>query len=79
MIIIKHFWIVLHATEIKSRDSRLEELTTFLLSRNYKPGLIRAAIENAKNIPRSEALTRVEKSTATRRPVFVLHHDPRLP
>ena len=76
---MKHFCIVLHATEIKSRDSRLEELTTLLLSRNYKPGLIRAAIEKAKNIPRSEALTRVEKSAETRRPVFVLHYDPRLP
>ena len=38
-----------------------------------------AAIEKAKSIPRSEALTRVEKSAATRRPDFVLHYDPRLP
>ena len=62
-----------------NRDIRLDELNQLLLSRNYKPGIIRTAIERAKSIPRVEALNRVEKSAVTRRPVFVLHYDPRLP
>ena len=71
--------IVRICSDTASRDSRLDELKSLLLSRNYKPGIINAAMEKAKSIPRSEALTRVEKSAATRRPVFVLHYDPRLP
>ena len=38
--------------------------------------MINAAIERAKSITRIEALSRVE---VARRPVFVVHYDPRLP
>ena len=36
------------------------------------------AIEKARNIPRTEALKKVEKER-TKRPVFVMQYDPRLP
>ena len=71
--------IVRICSETKSRDNRLDELNEVLLPCNYKPGLIRAAIEKAKLIPRNKALSRVEKSAATRRPVFVIYYDPILP
>lgn len=71
--------IVRICSDTKSRDIRLEELKQLLLSRHYKRGIIQAAIEKAKLIPRTEAINRVEKSVASQRPVFVLHYDPRLP
>ena len=42
-----------------------------LIDRDYKPGIIDAAITRAKSIPRSEALKRVVKSKSSKRPV---HH-----
>ena len=71
--------IVRICSDENDRNIRLDELNQLLLSRNYKPGIIHTAIERAKSIPRAEALSRVEKSAVTRRPVFVLHYDPRLP
>ena len=50
-----------------------------LLSRNYRNNLVDAAIEKARLVPRKEALKRVEKRTATQRPVFAISYDPRLP
>ena len=44
------------------RDKRLDELKCLLLARNYKPKLIDAAIQRAKNIHRSEALKKVKIS-----------------
>lgn len=45
----------------------------------YRPGIVDAAIAKAKQIPRSEALKRVERSKTSDRPVFVIRYDPRLP
>ena len=58
---------------------RLEELRQMLLDRDYKASIIDAAITKAKAVPRSEALKKVVKSKTTKRPVFVVRHDPRLP
>ena len=63
----------------EDRDKRLAELKSMLLERDYKPGIIDAAIEKAKSIPRSEALKKVENKKEKKRPVFVITHDPRLP
>ena len=40
--------------------------------------MVREAIEKARNIPRKEALKKVEQER-TKRPVFVMQYDPRLP
>ena len=50
-----------------------------LLSRDYKPRIIDAAINTAKNIPQTEALRKVQTIKANKRPVFVVTYDPRLP
>ena len=61
------------------RDRRLAELKIMLIERDYKPGLIDAAIEKAKAIPRDEALKKVNTEKQSKRPVFVVTYDPRLP
>ena len=61
------------------RDKRLSELKNLLLERNYRPGIINAAIERAKNIPRVETLKKIESESKNQRPVFVITYDPRLP
>jgi hypothetical protein len=62
----------------ETRDLRLEELKNLLLSRGYSPGVVNGAIEEARKIPRQEALKQVEKKIQSR-PVFVTQYDPRLP
>ena len=49
------------------------------MERDYKPGLIDAAIEKARAIPRAEALKKVNPEKQSKRPVFVVTYDPRLP
>ena len=50
-----------------------------LKSRNYQSGLITSAINRAKEVPRSEALKRVDKSPSVKRQVFAVQFDPRMP
>ena len=50
-----------------------------LLDRDYKSGIIDAAINRAKAIPRVEALKKVVRPKTTNRPVFVVRFDRRLP
>ena len=61
--------------------TRFQELKSFLLEREYKPGMINSAINKARIIPRNKALKK--KKTAlnkhTRRPVMAVNWDPRLP
>lgn len=71
--------IVRICTLIEDREKRFLELKTLLLSRDYKPKMIDSAIERARNVPRDQALKKVSKEKATKRPVFVIHFDPRLP
>ena len=54
-------------------------MKNLLLERNYRPGIINAVIERAKNIPRVEALKKIESESKNQRPVFVITYDPRLP
>ena len=62
-----------------TRDKRLDELKQFLLDRKYKKSIINSAISRAKEIPRKEALKRVNiDKSETRRPVFAVMYDPRL-
>ena len=53
--------IVRICSEEKTRDSRLEELKTMLISRDYKTKLVDYAIQKAKAITRSRALEKAEK------------------
>ena len=50
-----------------------------LLEREYPPGVVDAAIAQARAIPRSVALRRVYRQPTNNRPVFVACYDPRLP
>ena len=51
------------------------------MDRNYKQNIINSAIERARAIPRKMALERVaiKNEEKTRRPVFAVVYDPRLP
>ena len=68
-------------SEIETRDMRYSELKEMLLQRKYPLGIVNAAIEKARNIPRAVASRRVERDNlqTSRRPVFVVSWDPRLP
>ena len=61
-----------------TRDLRLKELQELLLARGYKSGVVKAALEKARQIPRQEAIKKVEKKQQ-QRPVLVVQYDPRLP
>ena len=66
-------------TEPETRDMRLQEMKQFLLEREYRPGMVDAAISRARAIPRAKALRHVVTHQQTRRPICVVTHDPRLP
>ena len=72
------FRIVRICSEITARDLRLGELKTFLLSRNYRPKIIDAAIVKAKLIPREEAIKKKTKQKEEIN-VFVVTYHPALP
>ena len=63
----------------EDREKRFDELKSLLISRDYKPKSVEAAISKARLIPREEALKKVIKSKHSNRPVFVVNFDPRLP
>ena len=72
--------IIRICSETETRDRRLDELKQLLLERNYKKNIINSAIDRAKQIPRKEALKRVNiDKNENRRPVFAVMYDPRLP
>ena len=71
--------IVRICTLPKDRDTRLTELRNMLIERDYKPGIIDAAIDRARQISRNDALKKVQDNKKNKRPVFVITHDPRLP
>ena len=68
-------------SEIETRDQRYLELKDMLLERKYPVGIVDAAIAKARSIPRAVAIMRVERDNTqtSRRPVFVVSWDPRLP
>ena len=57
----------------------MSELQETLINREYQPGLVKAAILKARNIPRDIALKKVVKPSHQRRPIAVVSWDPRLP
>ena len=71
--------IIRICSEPESRDQRLSELKEMLLLRQYKVGVINAAIERAKAVPREKALERVVKPKTSDRPVFIVRYHPALP
>ena len=71
--------IVRICSEVEARDQRLGELRQLLLDRDYRPGIVDAAITKAKAIPRDEALKRVVRPKTSDRCVFVAPYDPRFP
>ena len=71
--------IVRICSKPEDREKRFIDLKNMLLARDYSNKIIDAAIEKARNIPRSEALKRVVKQANNDRTVFVVTYDPRLP
>ena len=71
--------IVRICSETETRDQRLKELKEFLVSRQYPNGLVLAALDKAKQIHRKKVLEYVVKPRQSKRPVFVVSWDPRLP
>ena len=71
--------IVRICTHKEDREKRFSELKSLLISRDYKPRSVDAAIDRARKIPREQALKKVEKSKNSKRPVLVISFDPRLP
>ena len=67
-------------SETHTRELRYSELKNMLLERNYPEGIVDAALNKARQIPRSVALRKVVRnSPLSRRPIFVVSWDPRLP
>jgi hypothetical protein len=72
--------IVRICSEESARELRFSELREMLLDRNYPIGIVNSAINKARAIPRAIAIRKVvRENTASRRPVFVVSWDPRLP
>ena len=63
----------------EDREKHYSELKEMLLDRNYKSSMIDAAIRRARAIPREIALHKVAKPNQTKRPVYAVTWDPRLP
>ena len=71
--------IVRICTYEESREFRFKELEELLMSRGYMKEMIISAIKRARSITREKALRCVVKPSTTKRPVFVVSWDPRLP
>ena len=54
----------------EAREKRFSELKGFLLSRNYRSGVVESAITKARQIERTVLLKRVKRKKATRSPVL---------
>ena len=71
--------IVRICSEPEAIEGRFVELKQLLMERDYRPGMIDAAISKARAVPREKALKHVVQKVSDRRPVFVVTYDPRLP
>ena len=71
--------IVRICTKYEDRKKRLNQLKELLKERGYPDHVIDPAIERALKIPRAQALRKVKKVENTKRPVFAVKYDPRLP
>ena len=64
----------------ETRDMRLQELKEMLICRDYRLQSIEGAINRAKNVSRDQSLKKkVVNYLPSRRPVFAVPYDPRLP
>ena len=59
-------------------EDHLEELGQYFLSRNYNAKVVSDAFKRVREIPRAQALRKVEKTTTDREPL-VLEYHPSLP
>ena len=74
------FRITRTCTETEDRELSYSELKNMLLERKYKPSLVNAAVRRARAIPRVQALKPVvPPPTSSKRPVFAVTYNPRLP
>ena len=71
--------IVRICTSYEDRKKRLNELKQSLKERGYPDRVIDPAVERALKIPRDQALKKVIKNKNSKRPVFAVKYDPRLP
>ena len=71
--------IVRICSRADDREKQFNKLKELMKSRGYSEMMINSAIERARNIPRHIALRKVSKSKESKRPVFALTYDPRLP
>ena len=71
--------IVRICSSIENREMELNKLKELLLERDYKLETIEAALEKARQIPRSQLLKQKSKKETNKRPVFAVLYDPRLP
>ena len=71
--------IVRICTDFEDRKKRLSELKALLKDRGYPDSIIDPAIKKAIKIPRQQALKKVKKDKTSKRPVFAVKFDPRLP
>ena len=71
--------IVRICSDPEKRDKRMEELKELLLERDYPENMVDSALQRAKKVPRKAALKKVVKKVQTKRPVFAVTYDPRLP
>jgi hypothetical protein len=63
----------------EQRDKRQDEQKESLVNRDYPNQMVERAITKARRVPRSAALLKVKTKITTKRPVFVISYDPRLP
>ena len=63
----------------ENREKRFRELKEMLLEREYGEKMIDHAINRARAIPRAQAIKKVVKNQPSKRPIFVVTFDPRLP
>ena len=71
--------IVRICSKTEDREKQFIKLKELMISRGYSELMINSAIERARNVPRHIALRKVVKTQESRRPVFALTYDPRLP
>ena len=71
--------IVRICSKPEDREIRFGKLKELLLSSEYKPWVIDKAIQKTRQVNRTEALKTEVKEQKSRRPVFVISHDPKLP
>ena len=57
----------------------MRELKELLLARDYSEKLVNSAIQRASCIPREVALRKTKINEKTKRPIFAVRYDPRLP